>query len=351
MAIVEKEFSLDIVPAYLPPTIHVSEYDIGRSYSVSLLNDGQVFTIPEGASASIEGTIEDYIMFSERHSRGVFSNNDATISNNKIHFSLTEEMTAISGKVWCKIKLTLNDEPISTCGFILMVDRAGLDAGDLIRAKGFDEQIKDAAEDYIDRMGFEPKAISYESDQNLSPEQKHRAASNIGARTDNSIRETGIITAGLSIASFKPAKQVHEISYFSPGILNQNYTRFNRTIEELAEMIRDGSHVSLVVTSVIQSAAGGALQELIYPDIQIPTTNIPKLQFVLFYPTGVYGKFNSPSDDQNFGLDNRMLQFDDDGLEIRFSCRDPRVYKNTALIYQTTVDGTSIPVIEFIHED
>lgn len=130
----------------MQPVVHVSEYDIGRSYTVGLIGENNdTFTIPTGTTATIEGTLNGVVGFSV----------PATISNNKVAFTLTESMTAYAGKAWCKIKLTLNDEPIQTCAFILAVDRAGVESETVIGAPGFDEQIKDAVDDRLSALSEE----------------------------------------------------------------------------------------------------------------------------------------------------------------------------------------------------
>lgn len=181
MPIVEKEFSLDVVPGYDPPVIHVSEYDVGRRYSVSILNDGAPLNLHPNLIATIEGTVEDFINHSEKIVKAVFKDITANIEDNKVIFNLTEEMTAYKGHVWCKIKFKAGTEAISTCGFILDVDRAGAEAEVVINARGFDKQIKDAVTEYLDEEGFESNYVSYNSVQNLSAEQKYRARKNIDA--------------------------------------------------------------------------------------------------------------------------------------------------------------------------
>ena len=141
MALVNKAFSVSVAPGMMPPVIHVSEYDIGRSYTVTINGEnGEAFTIPTGATASVEGTLNNKVGFSE----------SATIDGNTVSFALTESMTAYSGKAWCKVKLVLNDEPIQTCAFVLAVDRAGVEAGTVIGAPGFEEQIVDAVQDWLE---------------------------------------------------------------------------------------------------------------------------------------------------------------------------------------------------------
>lgn len=144
MALVTTDFNINITPGAMPQVVHVSEYDIGRSYTVGLIGENNdTFTIPTGTTATIEGTLNGVVGFSV----------PATISNNKVAFTLTESMTAYAGKAWCKIKLTLNDEPIQTCAFILAVDRAGVESETVIRAPGFEEQIKDAVDEWLNEHG------------------------------------------------------------------------------------------------------------------------------------------------------------------------------------------------------
>lgn len=146
MALVTTDFNINITPGAMPPVVHVSEYDIGRSYTVELIGENNdAFTIPTGTTATIEGTLNGVVGFSA----------PATISNNKVVFALTESMTAYAGKAWCKIKLTLNDEPIQTCAFIIAVDRAGVESETVIGAPGFEEQIKDAVDDRLSALSEE----------------------------------------------------------------------------------------------------------------------------------------------------------------------------------------------------
>lgn len=144
MAIVNRSFSVNVTPGMMPPIVHVSEYDVGRAYTVGILDEqGNIFTIPNGTTATIEGTLNGSVGFTQ----------SATISNNQVSFTLSESMTAYSGKAWCKIKLVQNSQPIQTCAFVLAVDRAGVEADTVIGASGFEEQIQDAVDDYLDNHG------------------------------------------------------------------------------------------------------------------------------------------------------------------------------------------------------
>jgi len=141
MALVNRSFSVNVTPGMMPPIVHVSEYDVGRAYTVSILDEqGNTFIIPSGTTASIEGTLNGSVGFTQ----------SATVSNNQVSFTLSESMTAYSGKAWCKIKLTQNSQPIQTCAFVLAVDRAGVESGTVIGAPGFQEQINEGVAEYFD---------------------------------------------------------------------------------------------------------------------------------------------------------------------------------------------------------
>lgn len=135
MALVTKEIVLDLTPGFSPQVVCVSEYDIDRQFNISFTNEGAVFTIPSGTTAKIEGTIGEY----------GFSKN-CTVNENKVSFKLSSDMTAIRGRVWVKIKLTSsNGDFISTGAFWLEVERAGIEAGTITGASGFEELIAEAA--------------------------------------------------------------------------------------------------------------------------------------------------------------------------------------------------------------
>jgi len=178
MALVAKTLTLDITPGSIPQVVNVSEYDENREYTVTLIDDGGVFEIPSGTTATVDGSIGGNA-FSE----------SATVSGNTITFTLSESMTALAGDVWCKIKLTKDSKPIQTAAFILRCDRAGVEAGTVIGADGFQEQIDKAVEAYIQRVGVQKDdliCIRYNEAQ---------IATTFGKNLDNLSRNTYLWTA------------------------------------------------------------------------------------------------------------------------------------------------------------
>lgn len=139
MALITKKITLDITPGAIPQVVHVSQYDIGREYSIILMDDGGVVTLPTDTTAKVVGSI----------GANAFSE-DAEITGNVITFELTEAMTAKAGRVWAKIELSKNNAPIQTCAFYLDVDRAGVEAKTIINAPGFQGQVQEGVAAYLE---------------------------------------------------------------------------------------------------------------------------------------------------------------------------------------------------------
>ena len=139
MAIVNQDLYLEITPGTIPPTLNVTEYDENMQVTVHLLQRGQPFQIPSGTTAVVEGTIAGH----------PFRNTSAAASGNTVTFEFTESMTAFAGRAWTKIKLTKDSKPVSSCGFWLDCDRAGVEAETVIGAPGFQEEINQAVADFI----------------------------------------------------------------------------------------------------------------------------------------------------------------------------------------------------------
>ena len=130
MALVNQDLVLDVVPGPIPPILHLTEYDENMEVVVTLMRRGQPFQIPTGTTVKIEGTLKGH-PFSE----------DGTPSGNTVTFIVSESMTAFAGRAWTKIKLTQNSKPVSTCGFWLDCDRAGVEADAIIQSSGFQDQV------------------------------------------------------------------------------------------------------------------------------------------------------------------------------------------------------------------
>lgn len=152
-SIVRHDFDLDISPGHIPPTVNVTETDVGCFYRAHLYDNGTPVTswYLENCFAKIEGNIYEY----------GFSI-DANIipypsKSSIIEFKLTEAMTAVRGRVWTKIRIYDEKEnQSSTCGFWLVVDRPGLSVNNMRTAKGFKTLLSEIFTAWIEKHGTAP---------------------------------------------------------------------------------------------------------------------------------------------------------------------------------------------------
>lgn len=140
MALVNQTLKLEITPGGVPPILHVTEYDENMQVEVHLLQRGQAFMIPSGVTAKVEGSYSGRYPFSE----------NATPSGDTVTFMVSKNMTPCAGRAWVKIKLTKDSKPVHSCGFWMEADRHGVEAGDVIGAPGFQEQINEGVAEYFD---------------------------------------------------------------------------------------------------------------------------------------------------------------------------------------------------------
>lgn len=145
MALVYQKLTLEVTPGATPPVLHVTEYDINMQIDVTFTQRGQPYEIPSGTTANVEGTLA-------RHPFRV----NCDVNGNTVTFILTKSMTAYAGRAWTKIVLTNNTWPVSTCGFWLDVDLAGVEAETVINSSGFEEQLQTAFTEYLEKHGTAP---------------------------------------------------------------------------------------------------------------------------------------------------------------------------------------------------
>lgn len=215
MALISKTFIVDVVPGKTPPTVHVSERDVGRAYYVTLSDDGSQFRIPTGTTAKVEGTIGPY-GFSE----------NANVINDTVIFILSSKMTAIKGKVWTKIKLTHDADTISTCAFWLNVDKAGSIEGEYIDPPvGPDSGGDEGGGITLDGL------VQYNVAQNLTDAEKAQARTNIGAVAAASGK-------GLSTNDYTAAEK-DKLSGIEEGAEKNVQADWNQTDENAKDFIKN----------------------------------------------------------------------------------------------------------------
>ena len=204
-------YDLNLTPGGVPQVIHVSQYDAAsRTLVFNLFSSDGTANLPAGTAAEIRGTKPDGNGFSYA----------ATLSGTAATVTITEQMTAVAGKVLCELVLykgtpattespaSQDYQQIATAKFVLRVERAALDK-DTIPSESEIRQLVDVIDRTDEIIGaaetvqeivdnLNNNCVAYNTQQALTDEEKVTARSNIGATgvdemvtVDNTLTQTG----------------------------------------------------------------------------------------------------------------------------------------------------------------
>lgn len=112
---VTQTFALNLIPESAPIVVHCDQYDKGTGRLIIKLYEGDIAYTPTG-TAVIQGSKPDGKGFSY----------NATLSGNTVTADLTEQMTAVAGRVRCQVVITETTGRTGTFVFILEVQRSAL---------------------------------------------------------------------------------------------------------------------------------------------------------------------------------------------------------------------------------
>ena len=143
---ITQTFELNLIPEQAPVVIHCDQYDKGTGRLIVKLYEGDVAYTPTG-TAVIQGTKPD----------GKGFNYSATLSGNTVTADLTEQMTAVSGRVRCQIVVTESSGRTGTFVFILDVQRSALPADTDLSESEYqliEQAIEDAQAAATDSQGY-----------------------------------------------------------------------------------------------------------------------------------------------------------------------------------------------------
>ena len=111
---------LDVVPGGLPAVVNVSQFDEGsRTLHINLYASVGEFEIPAGSTAKVQGTKRDKKGFSY----------SAILSGTEVTCDITQNMTAISGRVYCEVVIENENNVLVSATFILAVKKAAFGDG------------------------------------------------------------------------------------------------------------------------------------------------------------------------------------------------------------------------------
>lgn len=116
-----EQIRLDLIPGKSAPVCHASQYDVGRTIRLNLVEGGSEYSIPAGTTAEIHIRKPDNNIISATVT--------ATQGNKYIDIETAEQWTACAGTNLCEIVLTNGGNVIGTINFILEVEMDPIDGG------------------------------------------------------------------------------------------------------------------------------------------------------------------------------------------------------------------------------
>ena len=111
-----QSFNLELIPKGVPPIIHVSQYDKGQTWTITVTENGIPFSIPANTSVTVQGTKPDATGFQY----------SGTASNSVVTFIVQQQMTVLAGEYDCELVLVNGNDQVATINFILDVEAAAL---------------------------------------------------------------------------------------------------------------------------------------------------------------------------------------------------------------------------------
>lgn len=137
-------YDLDMTPMRtLPIIINVSQYDdLGRTLVFNLFSSSGKWTAPTSAAVTFEGGKPD----------GKFFSYNCAYSNGTVTVTIQQQMTAVAGKVRCKIKVKSGDKVVESAPVIMVVDAAAVPDGSDMSKSDINDAIANATQKIVDQV-------------------------------------------------------------------------------------------------------------------------------------------------------------------------------------------------------
>lgn len=137
-------FDLDMTPnRTLPLIVNVSQYDdIGRTLVFNLFSSSGKWTAPTSAAVTFEGGKPD----------GKFFAYNCAYSSGTVTVTIQQQMTAVAGKVRCKIKVKSGDKVVESASIIMVVDAAAVPDGSDMSKSDINDAIANATQKIVDQV-------------------------------------------------------------------------------------------------------------------------------------------------------------------------------------------------------
>lgn len=104
--------NVNMVPGFFSPSLNMSQYDVGRTFVINLVDSNGSYSIPAGATVKLEGTKPSGFGFSLT----------GTVSGNAVSFTTTETVTAEAGIIPCEVSVTSSGTVLGSTNLNLYIE-------------------------------------------------------------------------------------------------------------------------------------------------------------------------------------------------------------------------------------
>ena len=145
MSIETYQFNLPITPGAIPPVLHLSQYDSGRTFTAILRDDANVpFELDSGATAVIKG----------RNAAGIAWQQNCTVSGANVTFTPSGAATDQFGVMPVTIEITESEEVITPLCVVFHIQKAGYTNEEAVLSPDFETAIQTAVAQAISEGGL-----------------------------------------------------------------------------------------------------------------------------------------------------------------------------------------------------
>lgn len=138
-------FELQITPGAIPPVLHLSQYDSGRTFTAMLMDGGSTYTPSASATAKLKGF----------NAAGVAWELPCSISGNVVTFAPSGAATDQFGVMPVTIEITEDGETITPLVVVFDVQRSGYTNEEAVRSPEFETAMEAAAQAAVDQAIIE----------------------------------------------------------------------------------------------------------------------------------------------------------------------------------------------------
>ena len=156
-----ESIKLNLIPGSFSPIVHVSQYDIGRTFRCYLFDGSSEYTMSNGS-------ITIYVR--KPDGKLVTAAVSVTSGAKYVDISTTQQMDAVAGKNICELKISKDGAVIGTCNFYMEVERDPTDGAIASESEIHDlqAQVDADVQEYLshyasEAIGFDPTGTDLES--------------------------------------------------------------------------------------------------------------------------------------------------------------------------------------------